>query len=67
MAGRWKLLARDGQPLELFDLETDIGETKNLLEQQPVIAAKLTGQIRGFLSSPRDGSGIVPPPPKPRK
>ncbi|MBM3323847.1 hypothetical protein FJY69_10275, partial [candidate division WOR-3 bacterium] len=60
MDGRWKLLARDGQPLELFDLEADVGETNNLLEQHPDIAEKLAGQIRSFLSGPRDNSGMRP-------
>lgn len=58
MDGRWKLLTRDGQPLELFDLQADIGATHNLLEPHPDIAAKLAGDIRLFLSSPRDRSGF---------
>jgi N-acetylgalactosamine-6-sulfatase len=64
MEGRWKLLTRDGQPLELFDLEADVGETNNLLEKHPDIVKKMAGQIRDFLSSPRDRSGMGPLPSK---
>ena len=60
MEGRWKLLARDGQPVELFDLESDIGEKNNLLEKHPETVKKMADQIRGFLSSPRDRSGMAP-------
>jgi arylsulfatase A-like enzyme len=56
--GRWKLLTRGGQPVELFDLEADLGETKNLLVQHPQVAADLAAEIRRFLASPRDRSGF---------
>lgn len=59
LQGRWKLLSRDGQPVELFDLEADERETRNLLEQQPRIVADLARQVRGFLDAPRDASGIA--------
>jgi N-acetylgalactosamine-6-sulfatase len=56
--GQWKLLTRDAQPLELFDLQADVGEANNLLKAHSDIAAKLAGEIRSFLSSPRDRSGF---------
>jgi N-acetylgalactosamine-6-sulfatase len=58
--GRWKLLTRDGVPQELFDLESDISETRNLLTQQPGIAAEMALKVREFLNSPRDTSGMRP-------
>ena len=60
MDGPWKLLARDGAPLELFHLESDIGETTNLLEAHPDRVRSMTALIRGFLDAPRDRSGIRP-------
>ena len=56
---RWKLLAKDGEPLELFDLDADIRETNNLLDTQPEIAAQLARSVRSFLDAPRDSSGIA--------
>ena len=56
--GQWKLLTRDAQPLELFDLQADVGETQNLLARHPDVAAKLAADIRDFLKSPRDRSGF---------
>jgi N-acetylgalactosamine-6-sulfatase len=56
--GQWKLLTREGQPLELFDLQADVGETNSLLEDRSDIAEKLAGEIRVFLNAPRDRSGF---------
>jgi N-acetylgalactosamine-6-sulfatase len=58
--GKWKLMTSNGIPQELFDLESDLGEKNNLLAQHPEIAAKMAGQIREFLNSPRDTSGMRP-------
>lgn len=60
MDGKWKLLCRDAQPLELFDLEADLAETTNLLETHPEVAARLARDVRAFLDAPRDASGIAP-------
>jgi arylsulfatase A-like enzyme len=38
--GRWKLV-KDRKDVELYDLQSDIGETKNLVEQKPERAQKL--------------------------
>jgi len=40
-SGHYKLIAVDGQPDELFDLDQDPGELHNLLGQQPVLASEL--------------------------
>jgi N-acetylgalactosamine-6-sulfatase len=55
--GRWKLLTADAKPLELFDLEADVGETTNLLDRHPDIVTRLAAEVRAFLDSPRDRSG----------
>lgn len=51
--GRWKLLARDGEPVELFDLEADPQERENLLPDFPQIAARLSEALAKFLAEPR--------------
>lgn len=56
--GNWKLLARAGAPLELFNLAEDGGESDNRLAQHPAIAAELADEIRKFLAAPRDRSGF---------
>jgi len=38
--GKWKLLSRGGS-LELYDLESDISEKKNLREENPQVVARL--------------------------
>jgi N-acetylgalactosamine-6-sulfatase len=57
--GRWKLLAMDGKPVELFDLESDPREETNLLEKQPSVAAELESELRGFLAAPCPGPAIL--------
>jgi arylsulfatase A len=49
--GRWKLLARDGQPLALYYLETDLREQHNLLEQEPRIRDQMVRELRAWLST----------------
>ncbi len=39
--GNWKLVARHGQPWELYDIETDRSEMNNLAEQQPAQLSKM--------------------------
>lgn len=52
-AGNWKLhFRRRGGPLrgfELYNLKTDVGETQNLIDQRPQIAARLEAQAKAFL------------------
>jgi N-acetylgalactosamine-6-sulfatase len=65
--GPWKLLSRDGQPLELFNVVADPGETTNLLDAQPRVARRLGGEIRKFLNDPRNRAGIVAAPAMPQE
>ena len=50
--GRWKLIEwfEDGA-VELYDLERDPGETRNLAEREPEIAAMLQARLRGWRAS----------------
>ena len=48
-SGNWKLhWNKQKQPAQLFNLETDIGEKKNLLKQNPEVAQKLLGFMQAF-------------------
>ena len=42
-----KLVKRYKKPLELYDLERDIGETDNLAEQHPDVLERLAGMLEG--------------------
>ena len=64
MQGQWKLLARHGQPAELFDLDADPYEKRNLIKEYPEVTKTLSAEIDGFLDAPRlknsDGKGYKP-------
>ena len=61
-AGDWKLLRPNSQLPQLYDLSQDVGETRNLIGEQPEIAERLLAELNGwetqlernplFLSSP---------------
>jgi arylsulfatase A len=55
--GKWKLMAKDGRPVGLFDLEADPLEDNNLLERKPEVIDQLAKEVRGFLTAERDRSG----------
>src|SRR5262245_53123968 len=49
--GRWKMLARNGQPLALYYLENDLGERRNVLEREKRLGDELARELRGWLSA----------------
>ena len=51
--GSWKLLARDGKPTELFNIQADSFEQENLLEKQPALVQDMAQQLREWLQQPR--------------
>jgi N-acetylgalactosamine-6-sulfatase len=51
--GRWKLMAKDGVPLILYDLEADPYETTNLLGQEPQAERELEVELDAWLAEPR--------------
>jgi arylsulfatase A-like enzyme len=49
-AGQWKLVEQPkGTKLQLFDLKTDLSETKNIAEQHPEIVERLSGYMQQSL------------------
>jgi arylsulfatase A-like enzyme len=58
--GDWKAVRlAPGQPLELYDLQVDTGETENIAAQHPEIIAR----IEAYLSAARTNSDHWPVPP----
>jgi arylsulfatase A-like enzyme len=58
--GRYKLIAfYESGRLELYDLVEDIGETRNLVDAMPEVAAELKQELDAW----REASGAVPPGP----
>ena len=51
--GKWKLLALDGKPVELFDVEADPNEQNNVIADYPGLVASLSVEIREWLNAPR--------------
>ncbi len=47
-SGKWKLHWNKGEPTQLYDLETDIGEKKNVIKQHPDVAERLLGHLKAF-------------------
>jgi len=51
--GKWKLLALEGEPQELFDIEADPFEKNNLIIEHPEIVRDLTSKLKAWLAEPR--------------
>lgn len=51
--GRWKLLAWEGEPVELIDLEADPRERNNLVHDRPSVVERMTSALHGWLGEPR--------------
>tara|TARA_R110002096_G_scaffold212352_8_gene399842 strand:- start:3418 stop:4803 length:1386 start_codon:yes stop_codon:yes gene_type:complete len=47
-SGDWKLHLNKGKPSALFNLKTDVGESKNLLDENAEIAKRLQGYLADF-------------------
>lgn len=55
-SGQYKLiLMHDDDSVELFDLENDLGETKNLADAQPALASKLKDRLKNWLEATKAG------------
>jgi arylsulfatase A-like enzyme len=60
--GDWKLVRLDDKPAELFNLATDIGETKNLAAEKPEKVAELVAAIAEWEKGTVEPA--FPPPPR---
>lgn len=47
-SGKWKLHVNKGKPTQLYDLENDIGEKKNVLKANPKVSRRLLGYLKAF-------------------
>ncbi|MEM7397228.1 MAG: sulfatase-like hydrolase/transferase, partial [Verrucomicrobiota bacterium] len=47
-SGTWKLHTNNGKPTELYDLERDIGEKKNVIKANPEVAKRLHRLLTSF-------------------
>ena len=54
--GKWKLHTNKGKPSQLYDLESDIGETNNVIKANPEVVKKLNGQLKAFAKDIADNS-----------
>ncbi|MDG1897432.1 MAG: sulfatase-like hydrolase/transferase, partial [Fuerstiella sp.] len=55
-SGQWKLRANGENPTELYDLENDIGEKKNLIKARPEVVQRLTGYLTEFAQDMAENS-----------
>ncbi|MFV1996311.1 MAG: sulfatase, partial [Verrucomicrobiales bacterium] len=55
-SGKWKLHANRGKATQLYDLETDIGESDNVLKENPKIVKRLTGYLADFAADIAENS-----------
>ena len=61
--GKWKLVIPSGEKAALFDLESDVGESRDLASKFPDKVKTLAAQLRAWaskLSDPRWGPGARP-------
>ena len=67
--GRWKLLCEyDGSEPELYDLETDRGESNNLAAQHPKVVTRLAEHLVAWHQSmPADNGATYQDKPKRKK
>ena len=52
-SGRWKLMALDGEPVALYDLQDDPGEQENLLGRHSDVENRLAAELNAWLADPR--------------
>ena len=63
---QWKYIHCELDPPQLFDLENDIGETKNVADQNPDVVAKITQLVDkaraelGDSATKQTGTGVRP-------
>ena len=55
-AGKWKLHVDGDKPTALYDLESDIGERRNVLQENQAVATQLLSRIMDFQQDLADNS-----------
>lgn len=55
--GPWKLIFHKKGNLELYNLETDLGETKDLADAKPQVVTKLTALMKRYVDEGRSTPG----------
>ena len=46
--GKWKLHTSEGEPTQLYDLESDVGEKQNLIQSNPEVVQRLERYLHAF-------------------
>ena len=59
--GKWKLIVHGDNKRELFDLNTDIGETKNVIRERPEVSTELALLLQSYLDKGRSTPGKAQP------
>lgn len=55
-SGKWKLHTNKGKPDQLYDLESDIGEKKNVIKSHPEVVQRLNAHLKAFAKDIADNS-----------
>lgn len=55
-SGKWKLHTNKGRPTQLYNLETDIGETNNVIKSHPNVAKMLDKRLKDFAKDIADNT-----------
>ena len=57
--GHWKLIFKKDGSRELYNLQTDLSETKNVLAANGEVAAKMTTLMQGYIANGRSTAGVA--------
>ena len=57
--GPWKLIFKKDGSRELYNLQTDLSETKNVLAANGEVAAKMTTLMQGYIANGRSTAGVA--------
>ena len=57
--GPWKLIFKKDGSRELYNLESDLSETKDVLAANPEVVAKLTALMQRYISEGRSTPGAA--------
>ncbi len=55
-SGKWKLHTNKGRPTQLYDLESDIGEKRNVIKSNPEVVKRLNGHLKAFTKDIADNN-----------